>query len=129
MASSRWALRSSGQHRRWTQRCAKTRPHCTLASLAAAMAAPRRTDFQPQVCSRWTTSPPMRRRGTCNSANTESHEESDHTTNWVTGYKQSTPRAGEAAGAARLGRAALQNQLLELHLVDVEGVRHEDGVT
>ena len=47
-------------------------------------------------------------------------------------HKQSTPRAGEGlpAGAARLGRAALQNHLLELQdaLVDVEGVRHDDGV-
>ena len=30
------------RRRRWTQRCAKTWPHCTVASLAAAMAAPRR---------------------------------------------------------------------------------------
>ena len=32
--------------------------------------------------------------------------------------------------AARLGRAALQNHLLQLQdaLVDVEGVRHDDGV-
>ncbi len=45
-------------------------------------------------------------------------------------HTQSTPRAGEdlPAGAARLGRAALQNLLLELQgaLVDVEGVRHDD---
>ena len=42
-------------------------------------------------------------------------------------HKQSTPRAGEGlpAGAARLGRAALQNRLFELQdaVVDVEGVR------
>ena len=41
--------------------------------------------------------------------------------------EQPTPRASEGrpAGAARLGRAALQNQLLQLQgaLVDVEGVR------
>ena len=48
------------------------------------------------------------------------------------GHRESTPRAGEGlrAGVARLGRAALQSQLLELQgaLVDVEGVRHDDGV-
>ena len=47
-------------------------------------------------------------------------------------HKQSTPRAGEGlpAGAARLGRAALQNHLFELQdtVVDVEGVCHDDGV-
>ena len=40
------------RRRRWTQRCAKTWPHCTVASLAAAMAAPRRACFQPHFCSR-----------------------------------------------------------------------------
>ena len=37
---------------------------------------------------------------------------------------------GLPAGAARLGRAALQNHLLELQdaVVDVEGVCHDDGV-
>ena len=37
---------------------------------------------------------------------------------------------GPTTGAARLGRAALQNRLLEFQdaLVDVEGVRHDDGV-
>ena len=43
--------------------------------------------------------------------------------------RQSTPRAGEGlpAGAARLGRAALQNHLFELQdaVVDVEGVCHD----
>ena len=51
------------------------------------------------------------------------------------GHKQSTPRAGEGlpAGAAHLGRAALQNRLLELQdalswmiQLDVEGVRHDE---
>ena len=44
--------------------------------------------------------------------------------------KRSPAGEGLPAGAARLGRAALQNLLLELQgaLVNVEGVRHDDGV-
>jgi len=61
-----------------------------------------------------------------------SHEELDTHHKVLGTHKQSTPRAGEGrpAGAARLGRAALQNHLFELQdaVVDVEGVRHDDGV-
>ena len=44
------------------------------------------------------------------------HQELDTHHKCVDEHKQSTPRAGEGllAGAARLGRAALQNQLLDL---------------
>ena len=60
------------------------------------------------------------------------HQELDTHHNEARQHKQSTPRAGEGlpVGAARLGRAALQNLLLELQgaLVDVEGVRHDDRV-
>ena len=44
--------------------------------------------------------------------------------------KRSPAGEGLPAGAARLGRAALQNLLLELQgaVVDVEGVRHDDGM-
>jgi hypothetical protein len=54
------------------------------------------------------------------------HEELDTHHKSLGTHKQSTPRAGEGlpAGAARLGRAALQNHLFELQeaVVDVEGV-------
>jgi hypothetical protein len=60
----------------------------------------------------------------------KAHEELD--THTQATHKQSTPRAGEGlpAGAARLGRAALQDHLFELQdaVVDVEGVCHDDGV-
>ena len=60
------------------------------------------------------------------------HEELDTHHKCLGTHKQSTPRAGEGlpAGAARLGRAALQNHLFELQdaVVDVEGVCHDDGV-
>ena len=63
---------------------------------------------------------------------TESSDEALDTQHKGQRDRESTPRAGEGlrAGVARLGRAALQSQLLELQgaLVDVEGVRHDDGV-
>ena len=61
------------------------------------------------------------------------HEELDTHHKTLGTHKQSTPRAGEGlpAGAARLGRAVLQNHLFELQdaVVDVvcymwEGSRH-----
>ena len=65
-------------------------------------------------------------------ANSALHEELDTHHKSLGTHKQSTPRAGEGlpAGAARLGRAALQNHLFELQdaVVDVEGVCHDDGV-
>jgi hypothetical protein len=64
----------------------------------------------------------------CSQSTRSPHEELD-THHKLGTHKQSTPRAGEGlpAGAARLGRAALQNHLFELQdaVVDVEGVRHD----
>ena len=61
------------------------------------------------------------------------HEELDTQHKCLGTHKQSTPRAGEGlpAGAARLGRAALQNHLFELQdaVVDVEGVCHAAVMT
>ena len=62
------------------------------------------------------------------------HEELDTHHKCLGTHKQSTPRAGEGlpAGAARLGRAALQNHLFELQnaVVDVEGVTlHQTPIT
>ena len=62
----------------------------------------------------------------CSQSTRSPHEELD-THHKLGTHKQSTPRAGEGlpAGAARLGRAAVQNHLFELQDAVVDVMTHK----